>query len=61
MRQFLECGQANWRGRLPRYEEHSLCHRSTYAIDLLSLTQQSLPKEWVAGAGGEQALVDDQA
>ena len=43
-RHFLKRGQANWRGRLPRYEEHSLCHRSAYTIDLFLLTQQSLPK-----------------
>ena len=41
------------------YEEHSLCHRSTYTVDLFSLAQQSLPEERVAGAGGEQAFVDD--
>src|ERR1019366_9776077 len=57
--QFLECRQTNWRGRLPRYEEQSLRHRSAHTIDLCSLTQQSLPKQRVAGAGGEQALVDD--
>src|SRR5450631_4340609 len=58
-RHLLKRGPANWRVRLPRHEEHSLCHRSAYTVDLFSLTQQSLPKERVAGAGGEQALVDD--
>ena len=44
MRQFLERRQADWWGRLPRYEEHSLRHRSAYTINLCSLTQQSLSK-----------------
>ena len=49
-RHLLKRGHANWRVRLPRYEEHSLRHRSAHSIDLISFTQQSLPKERVAGA-----------